>query len=330
MPIENTGLVGLFNCCYCGRSSQGEAWVRPSHPRQLWCGTCVQRQFSPCTRCGVRQDNLVTLRHTLDMDPNAPRRQICLDCYRPMRGDRFEGTNKNFPDASSFGSSRYFGVELETNLGKAPSTFAFNAKGDGTISGWEFVSHKLRGDAGIEELRAFMESAEHIEYHDNCGYHLHMDMGDLNNEQCRSVFAAYTVTENFWFGKVKQSRQTNNYCYHLQEHIFSDIQCTTNYYDFAEMQDRYAWVNASSYCRHRTLENRLHHATWDFDEVSDWAILNLRFFEAVKDLEFRRTDTFEGYKQRVSLALEWAQSKDSIEALTLTGSREPSIVMGEF
>lgn len=268
------------------------------------------------------------LRHTPEMNNNATARRCCGACLNFFQGHHFDGQHKEFGGDSSFGSARQFGVELETNLGKCSSDYAFGAKHDGSISGWEFVSHKLRGDEGLEELRAFMESGEHIEIADNCGYHIHMDLSDLSDSQCRTIFGAYVVTEDFWFNKVKSNRQTNNYCYRLPERVFEDIRCTSHYYDFAEMQDRYAWINAASYCRHRTLENRLHHATWDFAEVSAWTILNLRFVEACKGLQFARSDSFESYRLKVARCLEWAQTSEPMG--TLHPAPTPSPILNGY
>ena len=307
-----------FTCCHCGRiHNEVNPYAQQGYSSRFWCESCARQYFPNCCFCTNRfyAGDMRVIRNHSGMDRNAPQRRSCMGCFVEARGTDFRGREKQFDSFSSFGSSRQFGVELETNLGKCSGEFAFAAKPDGSISGWEFVSHRLCGDAGLEELRAFMESGQRIEIGDNCGFHLHMSLENFNDSQCRAVYAAYVVTEDYWFNKVGRNRQENNYCYRLPERIFEDIRATSHYYDFAEMQDRYAWINAAAYCRHRTLENRLHHATWDFAEVKAWVILNLRFVEACKSLDFRRGDSWDSYADKVSRCLEWAQSNLPIEAL---------------
>ena len=318
-PTEQaTTRPATYQCVYCQRRHAGQpAYRQPGHDNRPWCQPCADAHFPTCFRCNVRAygGDMRTIRHSDGMDTNTPQRRCCQGCLVQIRGEYFTGQFKDFDSYNSFGSSRYFGVELETNLGRCSNRYAFAAKNDGSISGWEFVSHKLRGDAGLVELREFMDSGDCIEVGDNCGLHVHMDMSDLSDTQIRAVYAAYVVTEDYWFNKVRSSRQENQYCYRLPERIFEDIRANSYFFDFAEMQDRYAWINAGAYCRHRTLENRLHHATWNYAEVEAWVILNLRFVEACKNLNFARSDSWDSYADKVRVCLTWAESGKGIEAL---------------
>ncbi len=297
---------------------------------RYWCPQCVVHQFPNCTRCEMQHyaGDMRTLHNPPGSHPDMPRRRMCRNCRDAVQGHEFHGETRNFQPTSSFGSSRYFGLELETNMGKASSDYAFGAKHDGSISGWEFVSHKLRGDAGLEETQRFMETGEFIEIGDNCGFHMHIDLSDLTSDQCRAVFGAFVVTEDFWFSKVRDNRRHNNYCYKLGENIFNDIRASYDYSEFAGYQDRNAWINAASYRRHATLENRLYHATWDYSEVRDWVVLNLRFVEAVRRLRLAGNDSWESYKDKVVPCLDWAQSQEPIESLYPPVTVDANMMLG--
>ena len=168
-----------FTCCHCGRiHNEVNPYAQQGYSSRFWCESCARQYFPNCCFCTNRfyAGDMRVIRNHSGMDRNAPQRRSCMGCFVEARGTDCRGRGNQFDSFSSFGSSRQFGVELETNLGKCSGEFAFAAKPDGSISGWEFVSHRLCGDAGLEELRAFMESGQRIEFGDNCVFHLQMSI----------------------------------------------------------------------------------------------------------------------------------------------------------
>lgn len=239
----------------------------------------------------------------------------CESCYEEHNDcdgvQEFDGRNKQFDPASSFGSSRYFGIELETQCGRVSESFAFDGKDDGSIDGTEFVSHRLRGDAGLNEVKEFMASGDSVEVDDSCGFHLHMDMTNLTDKERYAIFAAYAATEDEWRGMVDDGRTHNSYCksleYNVMDDVFEAYAYGTGFADFAGDRDRYYWMNVSAYCKHNTFENRLHHGTWSYNTVKHWVVLNLRFVEAARNLRILAGETVESFTLRAAECLALAK-----------------------
>lgn len=210
---------------------------------------------------------------------------LCASCYEGERGEEFTGVSKTFSADNTFGTSRSFGVELESDVGCGSQSFAFDAKEDGSIDGLEYVSHVLRGDAGLMEIKNFLDASQSLEADSACGFHLHVNMNDLNDAQRYAVFVAYTVTQDVWLSNVNGSRDGNSYSRRLERDALHDIYYAWEYgqsfMSFCGHRDRYYWMNVSAFATHGTFENRLHHGTFDFREVQKWVVANLRFVKAM-------------------------------------------------
>ncbi len=316
--------ANYFTCRRCTRSTEtASGRVTPSNER--YCVRCFEDYCRSCPEC-----ERVCWEHEMEYqdDEDGDEALICRRCVHESRGDSFEGQDKTFRRANSFGSSRKFGIELETNRGTASDDFAFDAKEDGSISGWEYVSHILRGDQGLDEIKNFMASGHNIRVGDNCGMHLHFSVADLSSEEKFAVAAAFLVTQQWWFRQVESHRRGNTYCRELtpdsmllnmktsmQRGIVFDTYCNTH--------ERYQWLNTSAVHKHGTFENRLHHATWDFAVVRRWVILNLRFVRAARTLRLEQTDTVATYKAKAQQCLAHAleffgESIPNVEPLALT------------
>ena len=275
-----------------------------------YCRDCYNERYSSCEVCGCEvhnDDAYYSERHG---------GTVCSDHYSAGGVQEFDGRSKKFAETNSFGSSRYFGLELETDCGEVSESFAFDGKDDGSIDGTEFVSHKLRGDAGLAEAKAFMASGSGIEVSGSCGFHLHADMSGMSDRELYAVFAAFAATEEKWRGMVCSSRNGNSYCRRLESDLLYSIIAAEadgeDFADFACNRDRYYWINVSAYCKHSTFENRLHHGTWSYSEVERWVKLNLRFIEAARTLRFWAGETKESFKQRAYDCFAFAESNDTV------------------
>lgn len=247
----------------------------------------------------------------------------CDSCYEETYGcssdfggvQYYNGPAKEFSRDNSFGSCRAFGIELETNAGRCATTFAFNGKADGSINGTEHVSHILRGDAGMEELKAFMASGEGISVGNNCGTHIHCNANDLSNDELYAVYAAYCVSEDWWARKVKPDRMGGRFSTRFPSDAFTNIVNSyfgnTRFKDLVGRESSYQWMRGRAFLAHKTLENRLHHGSWNFDELSKWIILNLRFMRYARTLTFEPGETKATYYNKVLRALEWAESSET-------------------
>ena len=252
---------------------------------------------------------------------------VCRNCVYNNRGDCFDGQEKTFRGRNSFGSSRRYGIELETNRGSASDQFAFEAKEDGSIAGWEFVSHVLRGDEGLAEIQNFMASGHNIRVGRNCGMHMHFSVRDLDSAEKYAVFMAFVTTEDWWHRQVESHRDDNTYCHRLDaRRLMADVKQAivggTEFDRYCNYHDRYYWMNISAFHKHGTFENRLHHATWDFAVVKRWIILNLRFVRAARQLRVEPNETVESFKAKAQRCIAYAlqhfgESLQGVEPLQL-------------
>ena len=291
--------------CECGHTVRSGREVC-SESGESYCRDCYNEQFDSCEVCGCevcRDDSYYSERHG---------GTVCSDHYSEDGVQEFDGRSKRFDETNSFGSSRYFGLELETDCGRVSENFAFDGKDDGSIDGTEFVSHKLRGDAGLNEVKEFMRTGDGIEVSSSCGFHLHADMSGMSDRELYVVFAAFAATEDKWRSRVKDSRNGNSYCRRLEGDLFySILEAEANGDDFSDWcdnRDRYYWMNTSAYTKHSTFENRLHEGTWTYCEVERWVKLNLRFIEAARTLRFWAGETIESFKARANECFAFAES----------------------
>lgn len=297
--------ANYFTCGRCSRSTAITDRHATPDPRHVYCGRCFQNNCRTCEEC-----ERVCWEHEVYYDDYAEEYQ-CRNCRNSQRGDEFDGETREFSRRNSFGSSRRYGIELETNRGTASDQFAFGAKDDGSIEGWEFVSHVLRGDEGMEEIRNFMASGHNIRHGENCGFHMHMDMRRMEDTERFGVFMAYMATENWWFQQIHRNRRENSYCTRMNpQRVLTDVKTaierSTPFRDFCYSYNRYSWMNVSAFQKHGTFENRLHQSTWEFAEVKRWVILNLRFVRFARQLQVLPTDTIGSFADKANPAINFA------------------------
>ncbi len=263
-------------CDDCGEAVANEDFACRDRSQTI-CNSCYEDHYFTCERC----ENICHC-------DNYAEDGCCCDC--DTSGD-FEAIAFR-PRENTYGrtgSARCFGIELETSecddFHNLDGEVCFSSKEDGSISGKEFVSEVLCGDAGLAEVEKFCDRAEELGFSVNstCGYHLHIGVSDLTEAQLVSVSTAYNLTYELWSTFVSESRRNNGYCkrnsWDIQSH--SDF---ARFADFARAQDRYQWFNIRSYCKHSTFEIRLHSGTLNASKVCNWIIAHLRFVDAVAKL----------------------------------------------
>jgi hypothetical protein len=198
------------------------------------------------------------------------------------------------------GSDRCFGVELETEtcdgyyeaLSDHP---AWGAKEDCSVSGKEFFSAILKGDAGLEAVDEIADIADENgwEVESNCGFHLHLDMRGEKRDSLYAIAYAYRATQDVWLSFVSRSRRDASYC-HKCRWLCSDIDAAVarrnglgaRFGNWAGSQDRYDWLTVSAYNVHSTIEIRLHHGTCDGEAVTNWIKANTRFADWASKLGY--------------------------------------------
>lgn len=295
-----------FRCPFCTRERAIETRrATPAGDNRPICNNCYRDQCRDCSEC-----ERVHWSHESRYDDHEEE-YLCRSCYQEMRGDYFAGQERRFARRNSFGSSRSYGIELETNRGTASDQYAFSCKEDGSVDGWEFVSHILRGDEGMTEIQNFLSSGHNIRLGDNCGFHLHFSVRDLDDREKYTVLAAYLSLQEYFFSYVERHRRENTYCRRMNQasvllNVHTALARGTEFEDYAGNLNRYDWFNVSAFVRHGTFENRLHHATWDFAAIQRWIILNLRFVRYARTIQLEANETLASIRDKAELAMNQA------------------------
>lgn len=227
----------------------------------------------------------------------------------------YKGANVLDSKTAKVGALRKFGVELEVSdapsWGGLEGRTCFGVKDDCSVNGdgLEFVSPVLQGDAGLEAVANLCDYAENAGWDcdSSCGFHLHIDAADLDDEQRKRIYYAYKLTEALWHKFVSSSRANNSYCREIHadaEEIkqWSWEECLNkaeHSYD-----GRYIWCNIVAFYSHSTIEIRLHHGTIDKQTVLSWIKAHLRFVEVVRSMTMAQIESMFAGKATAGAMLE--------------------------
>lgn len=236
----------------------------------------------------------------------------CESCFPENNVQFFDGVRKEFSGDNSFGSSRTFGVELETQSGRFPENYAFAGKDDGSTSGTECVSHKLRGDEGLKEIEDFINYSSDVDYDGDCGFHLHINMKDMSDDELYAVAYAYAVSDTYWKGHISPDRDDTSYSRDFSEtevrNITASYRVGRDFKEFTYNLDRYRWMNYSAYRKFGSFECRAHHATFDYKEIESWIIRHLRFVKKARHLRIEPSDTDSSFRRKVQSCIDYADA----------------------
>lgn len=137
----------------------------------------------------------------------------------------------------------------------------------------EVVSPILKGNKGLNSLKAMCDTLAAVDARVNrsCGLHVHIGAENLSDDHYVRIVRNYQKLESVIDSFMPNSRRGNNsrWCHSLQGVDFS--RCTTkrDVYD-AMHGDRYYKVNAVAYLRHKTIEFRQHSGTVEYEKISNW------------------------------------------------------------
>ncbi len=280
-----------YYCCCCGEyHKDGEAYNC-----DYYCDSCFSDNFTTCDDCGetVPCDTITPCEdysvceccltdnyfycegcgayYHLD---NYAGGGYCQDCDREEHGpgDPIIGTTTD-----RTGSSRCFGVEIETYRGEYDNRpEGWGCVEDGSIIGMELVSPIMSGDAGLESVEELYSDVE-PSFCVRCGIHVHIDIRDLNKAERFAVIKAFSKSKDEWFSKVNPDRWDNSYC----NGNMVDPDDYDNYDNYMRNLGyaRYQWCNLQSISKHGTIELRLLEATDNVNKVVGWITDLLRFVD---------------------------------------------------
>lgn len=246
----------------------------------FWCRTCFDAVYCVCRVC---DRVFFRLQRFSDDCLCAPCRSRLDATWQPSQ---FLARNTTF---NSVESTRPFGIELETS--RCPDyrllhdNTIFGAKQDGSISGMEFISPILYGDAGLTAIIDFCTKAKAMKFtvNSDCGYHLHIDMRGTLPDQRRSTAYAYYLTYPVWQTFVNQYRAYDcSYC-RSPDYTATELLRCANFDRWAESQSRYQFINLQAYACHNTFEIRGYEGTLNANEICNWIKAHLKFADFVEN-----------------------------------------------
>ena len=275
----------FFTCANCNVvHRRNERYNSPEG--ETWCEECFNRDCIRCHNCGdsVEADNAF-------YQGTVP---YCSDCYHNSNEWSMGEFNSMNPTFDVIGSTRKYGIELETSQCSGHTALNGNTiwecKHDCSISGMEFVSPILFGDAGLMEIEKFCAEANSrsFEIDMSCGYHAHFDVSNESEDSLKAIAYTYRKTYDLWNACVSSNRSDNRYCgspdYNCEDIVNEDWDY------FVGKRDRFEYVNWRSYLVHGSVEVRLYQGTLDAAEICNWVKLHARFIDFIRNLSFRQID----------------------------------------
>jgi len=256
-----------------------------------FCTDCFRRLFFECHNC----HQMDWRSHRCLIEVVGGPREVCRNCHTEYStwvvGD-FESNG----DCEKVGSSRKFGLELETS--ECPDYMSlrgqtvWGAKTDCSVGGMEFTSPILQGDDGLASVQEFCAEARRMNFEvdSDCGMHLHIDMRGESDTALKSVAYAYLKTDAVWRLLVDSFRANDcSYCRRPQYNRtqLEEVDCFS---DFCYEQDRYIAMNIAAYTKFHTYESRLYQGTLDATEICNWVKAHLRFTDWAKNKTFDEID----------------------------------------
>lgn len=224
---------------------------------QRVCSDCVSRYTVVCDRCGATiwdtdayGDEYTTLCHHCydnyyvrcercdcliycDDNYRYDGSDYCSECYHDIASERSSIKEYRYkPDPVFYGNgSRYFGVELEIDIGGRDTIFAdelleignednehIYIKSDGSLNdGMKIVSHPMTLDYHTHEMNweEVMKRAISLGYRSHqtstCGLHVHVNrtsFGDTHEEQEDVISRILYFVEHHWNELLKFSRRS--------------------------------------------------------------------------------------------------------------------------
>lgn len=148
--------------------------------------------------------------------------------------------------------------------------------------GFELVSPKLYGQAGLAEIRKVCQVLNGLgmTVNKSCGLHVHHDASDYKTKHLERIVKFYARSEKQIDLIMAPSRRgdTNTYCRSLSQVItYSDTDRIV-----LRGQSRYYKLNIQSYYRHGTVEFRQHQGTVDADKIIAWVAFTQAIVERCK------------------------------------------------
>lgn len=238
--------------------------------------------------------------------------------------DRFNGKQRVLDFKKSYCLSNYlkysFGLEFETSQGYVPEDICYRdgliPLRDGSISGIEYSTVVLSGNAGIALLEQQLESLrKHTNFNKECSLHIHMGGFPLDSTKLYNLYYLCKMNESelaslvpsYTFNTERYKANKKSYCNRLAayrnfDQMYEHIVGRKFFNDFTQphpsdirreakwhIQTRYYWlnfVNILCYNVNKTIEFRFLRPTYNFQKIILWIyIFNALLMYAEKFME---------------------------------------------
>lgn len=156
--------------------------------------------------------------------------------------------------------------------------------------GYELVSPVLKGESGLDEVKAVCEALSEVGalINKSCGFHAHFGTDDFKESISvwRNLYINYATLEEEIDAFMPPSRRRNTYCASLKvrgwREKMENARTLVELEKAITKRSRYFKLNSQSYWRHGTVEFRQHSGTIEFDKIRNWLLFCARFIELSK------------------------------------------------
>lgn len=213
----------------------------------------------------------------------------------------------------TFGMQYTFGVELETNSGRVTMNDAcdnnlnMNCVSDGSITGGEYNTGVLHGDAGVNMVENICNYLmNECTVNQKCGLHVHIGGANFNRRFSILALKLAFQLEYDMFAMLPPSRQSNSFAKKMPEYIdginlrngmdklaryvFSHNKFDKDHNKKTRVgrypSERYGWINlvkVNTTSSAETVEFRQHSGTLDFNKVYNWLLICMSFVHYVEN-----------------------------------------------
>jgi len=156
--------------------------------------------------------------------------------------------------------------------------------------GYELVSPVLKGQSGLDEVKAVCEALSEVGalINKSCGFHAHFGTDDFKESVSvwRNLYINYATLEEDIDAFMPPSRRRNTYCASLKvrgwREKMENARTLVELEKAITKRSRYFKLNSQSYWRHGTVEFRQHSGTIEFDKIRNWLLFCARLVELSK------------------------------------------------
>lgn len=216
-----------------------------------------------------------------------------MSAFKLSDAPRISLSRLSFIEGMSLGSAK-LSSDIAPHLTASPretSRRHWKIVSDASVNGgYELVSPVLKGQRGLDEVKAVSEALAEVGamINKSCGFHSHFGTDDFKDSISvwRNLYINYATLEEDIDAFMPPSRRHNRYCSSLKvrgwRSKMENAQTLVDLERAVTNRSRYFKLNSQSYWRHGTVEFRQHSGTIEFDKIKNWLLFCARFVDFSK------------------------------------------------